>query len=634
MYQKLLILLKLMYKKTKALVQSKKEMFIILMTALSVLVIVSLISIVFSTIEVNKSNSYYKTFTIENSLENIVKKIDSKEIVAYNMSTLLKKDTTFLDVFTTKTPRIEYFTYIVLTTKDHAKKIAYKFPYVNDPTIDIFNKNKDAKNNLYNVKYDDNLRIRINITLFDIIDMAVTIIGFLLLIVAFQMIVGEIVAGKNFKPSKLDFNLTFNDIIGYSDVKKEFQEIIRYIKHKKEYQNDDLMVPKGILLTGDPGVGKTMFAKAFANEINANIYFASGADFAELYVGVGAKRVRNLFASARTNSPSVIFVDEFDAIGSREGNMNDSERLSVINQLLTELDGLNKKGDVFFIATTNHESKIDPAILRPGRIDKKINIPLPDKETRLGIIKKYLGDQYVMSEETLKRLVIKTQNSSGAILKNIIEQSKMLAFRTYATKEISNGIVDNVLEEIAVGMKQNITLNEEQTKLIAYHEVGHAYITHKLLPNDEVNKITIEPRGRALGYTMSLPLEEVYLYDKQELLNKVCMLLAGRAAEDVFMKKVTNGSADDLQRANNIVVQFLDSWGMSEKYPLLVRLNKDNKNNSEKELEISSILTFEYERAKEILNKDSVIIEDIVSILLDKKEINKEDFNKIIECKK
>ncbi len=463
----------------------------------------------------------------------------------------------------------------------------------------------------------------------DLIRLLGTASFFIVIIIGAQLLVGEILGGKNFSAKAIDVDIKFDDIIGYEDVKEQFKEIASFIKDKKDYEKHDLTVPRGILLTGEPGVGKTMFAKAFANEVNASLYFASGSDFAEMYVGVGAKRIRNLFRTARISAPSIIFIDEFDAVGSREGMTKDSERISVINQLLTEMDGLGAKSDVFLIATTNYENKIDSALLRPGRIDRKIHIPNPDKNTRKEIIKKYLGN-FVTDEKALDSLAIRTQGYSGASLKNLVDETKSLVVKRegLAHKNITLADFSNSQESIILGLKKSLDFNEEQERRIAYHELGHAAASLILNPTHVVEKITIEPRGNALGFTMITPTEEKFLYTKEELLNQVCILLAGRAAEEIFLGNITNGAKDDLNRANKIVNDMIESFGMGDKHPLLVNIAlKDNGEDHTKE-ERARILSEQYHSITDLLLKNKSKLEELAVILIKEKSITGEEILK------
>lgn len=616
-----------LYKLLKNHLHMKKELYSIISFLLIILSLLMASTIFYNYNLIEKNKQFYKKDTTI-KYEELLKDLKNKKIVGYSKNIIYPEYLDFKDIY--------------YSLDKALKVIVYKFDYADGKSrlyvVDSLKlssldskDNKELGNSLYNL---ENRKGEV----FDLADFTIsqgftTLLimgGLILVLLVGQIIITEVVSGKNFDKKVLDLDITFDEIIGYEEVKENFKEIISYIKNKNHYKDNDLEVPKGILLTGDPGVGKTMFAKAFANEVNATLFFASGADFAELYVGVGAKRVRNLFRNARMASPAIIFIDEFDAIGNRENMGNDTERLSVVNQLLTEMDGLNKKQDIFVIATTNYENKIDKALLRPGRIDKKINIPLPDKETRKKIIKKYLGN-YVISEDDLETIGLRTQFYSGSSLKNLVDEAKSLHFKNNEKeKNISLNTFADVQENSLLGLKQNIEVKAEQEKRIAYHEIGHALISYLLINAKKVEKIVIQPRGGALGYTWSIQTEEMFLYSKEDLLNNIKVLLAGQAAEEIFMKSVTNGSSDDLYKANNIAKEMLTKFGMGNKYPLYVETQSNMIVQDNFKEEISEILQREYEETKKILENHKEKIEKVFLILLEKKQISGKEFIEIL----
>lgn len=615
------------YKLLKNHLHMKKELYSIVSFLLIVLGMLIVSTLVYNYHLIEKNKTFYKKdSTIK--YEQLLQDLKSKKITGYSKNILYPEYLDFKDIYYSldKALKIVVYRFNYADGKDKL----YIVDSLKLSSLDSKD-NKELGNSLYNLENKKG-------EVFDLADFTVsqaftTLLimgGLILVLLVGQMVVTEIVSGKNFDKKVLDLDINFDEIIGYDEVKDNFKEIISYIKNKNHYKDNELEVPKGILLTGDPGVGKTMFAKAFANEVNATLFFASGADFAELYVGVGAKRVRNLFRNARMAAPAIIFIDEFDAIGNRETMGNDTERLSVVNQLLTEMDGLNKKEDIFVIATTNYENKIDKALLRPGRIDKKINIPLPDKETRKKIIQKYLGN-YSITEEDLETIGLRTQFYSGSSLKNLVDETKSLHFKENSTeKTISITTFADVQENSLLGLKQNIEVKAEQEKRIAYHEIGHALISYLLINAKKVEKIVIQPRGGALGYTWSIQTEEMFLYSKEDLLNNVKVLLAGQAAEEIFMKSITNGSSDDLFKANNIVKEMLTKFGMGNKYPLYVETHNNMIIQDNFKEEISEVLQKEYIETKEILEKNKEKIERVFVVLLEKKQITGKEFIKIL----
>lgn len=609
-------------KKVRNHIMLRKEVYFLASMCFLALILVSFFSMSYNYIIVKENKDFYREQVIV-KYDQLVKDLKDEKITHYSRNSIYPNYLDFKDIWH-NAANTEKITTYKFTYTDKKTGI-YQTDSLKSGSLDA-KENKELGTTLFKLTVNKGVNIDLlPFALQSFFSTMLTIGTFVGVIIMAQFLISEVVSGKNFSKKVLDINISFYDIIGYTAVKEQFLEIADYLKNKQHYKENDLVVPMGILLTGDPGVGKTMFAKAFANEVKATLFFASGADFAELYVGVGAKRVRSIFRSARIASPAIIFIDEFDAIGSRNNMGNDSERLSVINQLLTEMDGFNKRGDVFVIATTNYQDKIDPALLRPGRIDKIIHIPTPDKDTRKGIIEKYLGD-FSVSEDVKEVIAIRTQSYSGASIKSLVDGAKSLVAK-------KKGIQDKIitLEEFAevqenslLGLKQTFTFKKEQEKRIAYHELGHALLSTVLIPSQSVEKITIEPRGKALGFTMMTPIEEVFLYTKQELLNHVCVLLAGRAAEEIFIGDITNGAADDLQKANKITNDLLLKFGMSEESPLLVDIDTNsqlNLNNDSK-IERAKILLEQYNKTKDIIIFYKENIETLAIDLIDKKSLN------------
>lgn len=582
---------------------------------------------------VNQNKEFYKNEKII-KYEDLVKDLKEKNIAKYSKNIIYPSYLSFNDIWYDATTIDRILTY-KFYYKD-GKTSIYQIDSLKTGSLDI-KENKEVGTSLFNLAVQKGVHYEMfPFTLQSLLSTVFTLGSLVFILILAQYLIGEVLSGKNFSKKVMDVDVGFDDIIGYNEVKDQFKEIANYLKHKNHYRDNDLVVPKGILLTGDPGVGKTMFAKAFASEVKASLFFASGADFAEMYVGVGPKRVRSLFRSARISAPAIIFIDEFDAIGNRNTMGNDSERLSVINQLLTEMDGMNKKADIFVIATTNYQDKIDSALLRPGRIDKIIHIPTPDKETRKGILEKYLGE-YTVNEDLKELIAVRTQSYSGATIKNLVDEVKSLVVKRKGVnnKEITLSEFAEVQENSLLGFKQKIEFKHEQEKRIAYHELGHALLSTVLIPSQTVEKIAIEPRGRALGFTMMTPIEETHLYTKQELLNHVCVLLAGRAAEEIFIGDVTNGAADDLQKANKIVDDLLLKFGMSDDYPLFVDINSNNpvKNNDSKEERVK-LLKEQYDQTKDIILLFKHDLDKLALELIEEKKIDGVKLKEIVEKSK
>ena len=464
-----------------------------------------------------------------------------------------------------------------------------------------------------------------------------TIVGYIWFLVFISMIfilamkiMSYMASGKNFSPKSINLNVTFEDIIGYEKVKQEFRDFKNFLKNKKKYQLANVTVPKGILLTGPPGVGKTMLAKALANELNCSFFTASGSDFAEMYVGVGPKRIRGLFEKANLMKPAVIFIDEIDALGSRNSQFTNSEIQGTINQLLVEMDGVSENNDVLVVAATNFPERIDNALLRPGRFDKKIHIALPDKETRFGMIENFLSKHEVAEDVDMEKLASQMSGSSGADIDNVIKEAKVIAFKKDPENPvITDSTIEQAIEDVALGSQTYQNANKDELKRIAYHELGHAVITSSLLPTNHLHKVSIVGRSMGLGYTLHTQSEEKRIHTKQDIEEQICVYLGGRAAEEIFMGNVSSGAYDDLQKCNQMAHRLVTKFGMSESLGLMVELDDEKNqmaNNPYKQekivKEIKSLLTEQYEKTKAILEENKDAIEKLAILLLDNKEIH------------
>lgn len=457
------------------------------------------------------------------------------------------------------------------------------------------------------------------------------IMGLIILVIIAQRAFADLLVGKDFQLTRNNEDITFDDIIGYDEVKLEFDETIEKLKNYEKYLKRGLATPKGILLTGAPGVGKTMFAKALANEFGAGFLYATGSDFVELYVGTGARRVRSLFANARYMAPCVIFIDEVDALGTRNGYGMDSERLSTINQMLAEMDGMNENKAILVVAATNHQEKVDPALIRPGRFDKKIHIPNPDIETREAILKFYNAkgnDNIVLEDEgpDFTRFAKITAGMSGADLKNLIDEAKNLFMRSNPEAQeikITGKDLDEALEVVLLGVSVNKS-NPKEIERVAIHELGHAVVGHNLKNNSHVQKISISGRGVALGFTLQTPKEELRLLTPKELRSQITALLAGRAAEYVILGDISSGAADDLQRANTIAQRMVCEWGMGKTVGMFATLahnahtNNPHYNREKIENDINDILTDCYNQACLVIKEHKEWIETKKTLLLEK----------------
>jgi cell division protease FtsH len=364
---------------------------------------------------------------------------------------------------------------------------------------------------------------------------------------------------QRIKPSS-DQSVTFADIAGVDEAKAELQEIVEFLREPKSFQALGAKVPKGILLHGPPGTGKTLLAKAVANESGAQFFAQSAASFVEMFAGLGAARIRRLFAIARKHEPAIIFIDELDAVGGRRGMDISGEKDQTLNQLLVEMDGFASSGRVVVIAASNLLEKLDPALLRPGRFDRQVFVAPPDVKGREGILAVHTRNKPVQDVD-LNLIAQQTSGLTGADLANICNEAAIFAARRRAT---SIGMVDfdGALERVVAGAQSHRVLNEHEKRVVAHHEAGHA-LCGELLPSvDRVHRISIVPRGRALGYTLNLPAEDRYLKTREELLDYMTVLLGGRVAEEVVFGAITTGASDDLKRVADISHSMVHDFAM------------------------------------------------------------------------
>jgi cell division protease FtsH len=364
---------------------------------------------------------------------------------------------------------------------------------------------------------------------------------------------------QRIKPSS-DQSVTFADIAGVDEAKAELQEIVEFLRAPKSFHALGAKVPKGILLHGPPGTGKTLLAKAVANESGAQFFAQSAASFVEMFAGLGAARIRRLFAIARKHEPAIIFIDELDAVGGRRGMDISGEKDQTLNQLLVEMDGFASSGRVVVIAASNLLEKLDPALLRPGRFDRQVFVVPPDVKGRLGVLQVHTRDK-PMGDIDLGLVAQQTSGLTGADLANICNEAAIFATRRGA-KTIAQADFDSALERVIAGVQSKRVLNDHERRVVAYHEAGHA-LCGELLPSvDRVHKISIVPRGRALGYTLNLPAEDRYLKTREELLDYMTVLLGGRVAEQVVFGAITTGASDDLKRVADISHSMVHDFAM------------------------------------------------------------------------
>ena len=356
---------------------------------------------------------------------------------------------------------------------------------------------------------------------------------------------------------------TFRDVAGLDEVKEELFEVVDFMKSPDKYIKMGAKIPKGILFYGPPGTGKTLLASAMAGETDSSFFNVTGSEFVEKYVGVGAKRVRTLFEKARKEAPSIIFIDEIDAIGARRHSESNNEKDQTLNQLLVEMDGFNKDDNILIIGATNRLDLLDEALLRPGRFDRHIHINSPNYHTRYEILKVHTNNKPLHKDIDLKLLARKTHGFNGAHLANIANEAAIYAVRDNC-KEITPYHFDKAIERVIAGIEQkNSALIEKEKRIVSFHEAGHAIVSN-IIGICPIQKISIVPRGEALGYVLQLPDEDRYIYTQEELIGKIKILLAGKAAEDVIFNHLSTGARDDLKKVTDIADQMICEYGMSK----------------------------------------------------------------------
>ncbi|MDW7673170.1 MAG: ATP-dependent zinc metalloprotease FtsH, partial [Bacillota bacterium] len=444
--------------------------------------------------------------------------------------------------------------------------------------------------------------------------------------------------------------VTFHDVAGADEVKEELEEVVEFLKNPKKFNDLGARIPKGVLLFGPPGTGKTLLARAVAGEAGVPFFSISGSDFVEMFVGVGASRVRDLFEQAKKSAPCIVFIDEIDAVGRQRGaglGGGHDEREQTLNQLLVEMDGFAANEGIIIVAATNRPDILDPALLRPGRFDRQIVVPQPDVEGRKEILKVHVKGKKLAGEVDLEVLARRTPGFTGADLANLVNEAALLAARRNK-KNISMEELEDSIERVIAGPeKKSRVISEFEKKLVSYHEAGHAVVGHLLVHTDPVHKVSIIPRGRAGGYTLLLPREDRNYMTKSQLLDQVAMLLGGRVAEDLVLKEISTGAQNDLERATGLVRRMITEFGMSDELgPLTfghkqgeVFLGKDisrDRNYSEAvafsiDKEARRIMDQSYGSAKKLLQDNMDKLHLIAKALMENETLEANEFIELMD---
>lgn len=444
--------------------------------------------------------------------------------------------------------------------------------------------------------------------------------------------------------------VTFLDVAGIDEAKDELEEIIEYLKDPQKFQKLGGKIPKGVLLMGPPGTGKTLLARAIAGEASVPFFSISGSDFVEMFVGVGASRVRDLFEQGKKNAPCIIFIDEIDAVGRHRGaglGGGHDEREQTLNQLLVEMDGFESNEGVILIAATNRPDVLDPALLRPGRFDRQVVVPQPDVKGRLGILKVHTKKIPLADDVELEVVARGTPGFSGADLANLVNEAALLGARKSKTK-VDMEDFEIAKDKVLMGVeRKSMVMSEREKRTTAYHEAGHTLVAKLIPETDPVHKVSIIPRGRALGLTQQLPVDDRYTYAKDFLLNEIVVLLGGRASEERALGYMTTGAGNDLERATELARKMVCEWGMSDRLgPLTfgkkeeqiflgreIAQHRDYSERTAVEIdeEVKRMVIESYERAKKLLNDNFKALTAIAEALLDKETLNGNEIDTVIK---
>jgi len=447
--------------------------------------------------------------------------------------------------------------------------------------------------------------------------------------------------------------VTFEDVAGIEEAKEELEEIIEFLRDPKKFTRLGGRIPKGVLLLGSPGTGKTLLARAIAGEADVPFFSISGSDFVEMFVGVGASRVRDLFVQGKKNAPCIIFIDEIDAVGRHRGaglGGGHDEREQTLNQLLVEMDGFESNEGVILISATNRPDVLDPALLRPGRFDRQVVVPVPDIKGREGILKVHLRKKLVDNNVDISILARGTPGFTGADLENMVNEAALMAARRNKDR-VEMDDFENAKDKVLMGVeRKSMIISEEEKKTTAFHEAGHTVVA-RLLPNtDPIHKVTIIPRGRSLGLTQQLPIDEKHTYSKEYLLNNITMLMGGRSAEDIVLHIQTTGAGNDIERASGLARKMVCDYGMSEELGPITFGKKDeqiflgreisqHRDYSEAtaqkiDMEVRNIVTNAYEKSCQLIKNNLETLQAMAMALLEKETLDSNDIDMIMAGEK
>ena len=451
--------------------------------------------------------------------------------------------------------------------------------------------------------------------------------------------------------TKEHHQVTFENVAGIEEAKNELQEIISFLRDPKKFTKLGGRIPKGVLLIGAPGTGKTLLARAIAGEADVPFFSISGSDFVEMFVGVGASRVRDLFLQGKRNAPCIIFIDEIDAVGRLRGaglGGGHDEREQTLNQLLVEMDGFESNEGVILIAATNRPDVLDPALLRPGRFDRQVIVPVPDVKGREEILNVHSKRTPLADDVVLAVLARGTPGLTGADLENLVNEAALLAARL-GKDRVEMVDLEQAKDKVLMGVeRKSMIISLEERKITAYHEAGHTLVARMIPGTDPIHKVTIIPRGRALGLTQQLPIDEKHTYPKDYLLNNIAVMMGGRAAEELVLQRQTTGAGNDIERSTEIARKMVCEWGMSEKLGPLAYGQKEeqiflgrefaqHRDYSEEtahliDSEIRSIVTGSYEKAKSILQQNLATLHQLANALLEKEVLDASQIDFIMKA--